>query len=371
MKQLPILYTKTSLNQIQQWQIIVDGDSFYTIEGIKNGKLTSSTPTVCTGKNEGKTNETTAEDQAYKEALSKWTKKKDKGYFENISDIDQGASFFEPMLAKKYEDYKDEIKFPVYSQPKLDGCRCIITRKGMFSRNGNQFVSAPHIFEELKPLFDFNPNYVFDGELYADKLNNDFNKIISLAKKTKPNAFDLKASAETLEYHIYDFPFWVGKFSERYSELKKVLSHLLTNPNSKIRLVETKQCHNQKELDSLYGQYLEEEYEGQIIRIDSNNYENKRTKQLLKRKEFIDEEYKILDIQEGKGNRQGMAGNMIFKNKNGEEFSSNIKGSYSLLKEYLVNKKKYVGKLATIKYFNLTPDGIPRFPFVTAIRDYE
>ena len=35
----------------------------------------------------------------------------------------------------------------------------------------------------MKPLFETNPDLIFDGELYADKFANDFNAICSLVKK--------------------------------------------------------------------------------------------------------------------------------------------------------------------------------------------
>ena len=50
---------------------------------------------------------------------------------------------------------------------------------------------------------------------------------------------------------------------------------------------------------------------------------------------------------------------------------SNVKGNFDYLKEVLDNKDYYIGKLATIKFFQLTPDGIPRFPYAIAFRDYE
>ena len=104
-----------------------------------------------------------------------------------------------------------------------------------------------------------------------------------------------------------------------------------------------------------------------MVRTDGP-YENKRSKHLLKRKEFKDSEFKILDIVEGVGNKSGMAGHMVFKNHKDIEFHSNIKGTREYLKELLTNKNKLIGKSATVKYFNLTPgDEIPRFPYVTNI----
>jgi DNA ligase-1 len=115
-----------------------------------------------------------------------------------------------------------------------------------------------------------------------------------------------------------------------------------------------------------YEKYVNESYEGQILRTDGW-YENKRSKNLLKHKSFIDEEYTIIDICEGEGNRAGTAGYFVFETSEGKPFKSNVKGTWEETAEMLKNRKKLIGKEATVKYFNLTPDGIPRFPYVINI----
>lgn len=371
MKQLPIIYKRTETGAIQQWQIVVEGATYKTTEGQVDGKLTESVATIVEAKNVGRANGTSREEQAIKEAKAKWQKKIDmNGYHTNIKDIDKASLFFEPMLAKKYEDQKDKMTFPVFSQPKLDGMRCILNKDGMWSRQGKRILSAPHIVSQMKPLFDFNPDYIFDGELYADKFADNFNKIISLAKKTKPSPADLQESAELLEYHIYDFPYWEGSFSERFKQLLKVLKHIDIR-KTKIKLVNTVTVKEQAHLDELFAEYLEKGYEGQMVRIDDAKYENKRTNQLLKRKTFKDEEYVILDIEEGTGNRSGMAGSMVFKTDDGKIFRANIMGGFDTYKDLWENKKQYIGEKATVKYFQITPDGVPRFGCVSAIRNYE
>jgi DNA ligase-1 len=312
MKKLEILYKKTELNQIQEWKIVVSKNTFYTEEGILNSKITKSIPTICEGKNPGKKNETTLEDQAYKEALSRWKKKQENGYHINIDNVDNKSLYFEPMLAKKYKDEKDKVVFPVYCQPKLYGGRCVAKKDNLYTRNGKVYVSIPHIFEELKSIFDKHPQLILDGEIYADKLNNDFNKIMSLAKKTKPFKEDLEESKSVLKYHVYDFPSVDGNFSKRYEALKQFFKE---NKFKYIELVETHKVDNEKQLDDLYNSFLSKGYEGQTVRLNIKPYENKRVLQLLKRKEFIDEEYIIKDILEGKGNRSGMAGRMVFETK--------------------------------------------------------
>jgi DNA ligase-1 len=138
------------------------------------------------------------------------------------------------------------------------------------------------------------------------------------------------------------------------------------------RIVETYSCNNEDEVMELYGGYVEKGYEGQMLRTNGK-YENKRSKNLLKHKSFVDDEYTILDIVEGEGNRTGTAGYMVFETIDGKPFKSNVKGTWDETAEMLKSKKKLIGKQATIKYFNLTPDGIPRFPYVINIdrNEYE
>jgi DNA ligase-1 len=270
------------------------------------------------------------------------------------------------MLAKDWHKEKGKIKFPIFSQPKLDGIRCIIKKDGMRSRNGKQIISAPHIFEALKPLFEINPDLVFDGELYADKFANDFNAICSLVKKTKPTENDLLESSKVIEYHIYDLPSCEEVFDVRSTELSNL------NLPECCKLVPTYTLVCENDVDKRYEIYINNGYEGQMIRLNGE-YENKRSKYLLKHKSFIDEEYTILGVEEGIGNKTGMVGSFIFESKTGKRFNSSPKFNWEECTEMWNNRENLIGKSATVKYFNLTPDGVPRFGYVIKIarEDYE
>jgi DNA ligase-1 len=361
---LQTIYKKTKTGATQEWSIEVEGNKYRTHSGQVGGVISTNEWTVCFGKNVGRANATTDDEQAMAEAVAKRTKKLESGYFEDINNINK-QQYFEPMLASKWEDSKDKIQYPIYSQPKLDGIRCIVTKDGMFSRNGKPIISAPHIFDSLKPLFETNPQLIFDGELYADKFANDFNKIVSLVKRTKPTADDLKESKELIEYHIYDLPSVDDVFRIRYRKLCDLIL-----PKCCVRVV-THTVRSEDELMAAYGKYVDAGYEGQMLRLDSK-YENKRSKSLLKHKSFQDSEFTILDICEGEGNKTGQVGYMVFE-IDSKRFKSNVKCSWDEGREILKNKEQLIGKTATIQYFNLTPDGIPRFPYVINIarEDYE
>jgi ATP-dependent DNA ligase len=361
---LDTIYKKTKTGATQEWTIEVVGNKYRTHSGQVGGAITTNEWTVCYGKNVGRANETTDKEQTMAEAIAKRTKKLESGYFENIKHINK-TQYFEPMLASKWEDSKDKITYPIFSQPKLDGIRCVVTKDGMFSRNGKPIISAPHIRESLDDIFDVYPDLILDGELYADKFANDFNKIVSLVKKTKPTDTDLKESKKNIQYWIYDLPDNDIQFGERCERLHELFENYNSFSKHCVE-VETDICNDEDEVMGLYEEYVDNGFEGQMLRLNKE-YENKRSKSLMKHKSFVDEEYTILDIVEGEGNRTGTAGYMVFETIEGKRFKSNVKGTWDETAEMLKSKKKLIGKQATIKYFNLTPDGIPRFPYVINI----
>ena len=364
---LQTIYKKTKTGATQEWSIEVEGNKYRTQSGQVGGVISTNEWTVCFGKNVGRANSTTDDEQALAEAVAKRTKKLESGYFEDINNINE-QQYFEPMLASKWEDSKDKITYPIYSQPKLDGIRCIVTKDGMFSRNGKAIISAPHIFNSLKPLFETNPQLIFDGELYADKFANDFNKIVSLVKRTKPTDEDLAESKKNIQYWIYDLPSVDDTFEIRSQALYDLFMEW-SYFNSHCINVDTDICKSEKEVMELYEGYVEKGYEGQILRLNGK-YENKRSKFLLKHKSFQDSEFTILDICEGEGNKTGQVGYMVFE-IDSKRFKSNVKCSWEEGAEILKSKNKLLGKSATIQYFNLTPDGIPRFPYVININREE
>jgi len=347
------LYKRSTTGKISEWSIEVEGNKFRTISGFTDGLKVTSEWTICEAKSY-----CTSEEQALKQAKALHKKKIDLGAFENIGDIDKPV-FFKPMLAHDYNDYKTKIKYPVATQPKLDGVRAIVQETGMNSRNGKELISAPHIHEALKPLFEQYPDLMFDGELYAPKDSCDFNKIISCVRKTKPTPADLIESKNYIQYWVYDLPSHPGTFTERYRALLE-----LNLPDCCI-IVKTEQADNENDISAYYSDYMAEGYEGQMIRVLDSEYENKRSKYLLKHKTFMDAEFEIRGVVEGKGKLTGKIGKLVF-----DGFESAVNGDHEYL-EKLFKDGNLVGKKATVKYFELTTDGIPRFPKVVYIRDFE
>lgn len=372
----PILYKYTNKGQIQQWEITAVDDYFYTIEGIQGGTLTTSKPTYCKAKNVGRSNETTPVRQAQIEAQAKWQKKVDSGYNEVLS---TEKKFFEPMLAHELSKYEKLLfTVPTFIQPKLDGLRAISRDNSLMSRNGKPYLACPHLHQKGLTL---------DGELYNHEYHDDFNKIVSLAKKQKPTDEELKEAEDKIEFWAYDLPSRSGVFSQRYKTLKLVIEgfeDIAKEDGIKcpFKLVPTYEVKNQADIDSYHEKFLEDGFEGSILRLDLGGYENKRSKQLLKKKDFIDEEFKIIAAVEGEGGRAGTIGKfwvvldeslpyVIHETNPVNCCKSNVKGDFEYLAEVWKDKDKYIGTKATIKYFNRTPDGSLRFPYVIKLNREE
>lgn len=372
MKKYTKLFKRDTTGRVRVWWMEQDGNCYRTTSGLLDGEKITTEWTTAFAKNIGKVNETSDEKQAELEISYIYNRKMAQGgYKDDISKIDE-KGFFKPMLARKYEDvsltsemFENRL---VLSQPKLDGIRCIINAEGMWTRQGKPIISVPHIYKTLEPLFNKNPDLIFDGELYAAEYIDDFNKIVSLVRKQKPTEKDIEESSKGIQYWVYDLPSSNSVFVERFEELKQ---HHETVDHHTLQIVETHVVDNHDHLDELYAEYIERGMEGQIIRLNNKEYENKRSKQLLKRKDFLDDEFEIVEVQEGKGNYANMAGRIVCKLPDGRTFSAGIVGGVERYKQLLDDRTDLVGKMCTVKYFSMTPDGFPRFPKAWAIRDYE
>lgn len=362
----PVLYKRNTNGKIQTWQVEVQGNAYRTISGQKEGKKTTSKWTECKAKNIGKVNEVTPEEQAHLRATAQITLKLEQGRYHLSIDTVDDDDFTDPMLAADYKKYipllQDILNGDWHSQPKLDGMRCIVKKEGMFSRQGKPIVSAPHVHEAYGPIFEEEPDLIIDGELYTDILREDFNQIMSLCKKTKPTPEDLAKSREIIQHWAYDIVEETKPFTQRIEYLGKLVQWL---GSPSIVLTPTHCVTSQEDLNKMYEDYLAKGIEGQILRRGSSLYQmSKRPKDLLKRKEFIDEEYEIIELQEGQGNWSGYVKRVELRTKDGKVFGAGIKGNQEYLAQLLIDKDQYPGCLATVRYQNLTPDGIPRFPVV-------
>jgi ATP-dependent DNA ligase len=178
-----------------------------------------------------------------------------------------------------------------------------------------------------------------------------------MVRKTKPKPEDFVKSKELVQYHVYDtFVITEPDMPFRKRELLRYEAS-----NEFVKIVPTMQVENLRGINSLYEGYLEHGYEGQMVRVDTK-YENKRSKVLLKRKEFITAEFEVIEMLEGQGNWQGAVKHFVLPLNAEKNFQAGVRGDMLTLRNLLEDGQK--PEWVTLRYFTPTPDGVPRFPVV-------
>jgi len=365
----PVLYHKGKAGHLFSWEVWADGDTVFSQAGRVDGKKILS-QSVATPKNIGRSNETTAEEQAILEAKAAHKFKLDRKYSLTKEQAKE-EELFVPMLAQDYfKRIKKDVVYPISMQPKLDGMRCLAYRDEegnvqLISRSGKPW-NLPHIVEELEGVL--GQSDVLDGELYLHQ-EETFQTISSWIKKQQPET-------KRIQYHVYDVPMLGNNpfltWQYRLENLRKFFSNTSFN---KIHIVDAQEATNHDEVLEYQIKVVGDGYEGAIARNYKGMYNfGYRSYDLLKVKSFDDAEFKIVGYGHGEGiatdhvkwlcvNKTGKGG----VNGNGT-FYVVPKGTHEFRARMLREAPQHVGKLLTVKYFGLTDDGIPRFPVGKGIR---
>jgi ATP-dependent DNA ligase len=279
-----------------------------------------------------------------------------------------------PMLAYPVSDKPIDYNNKISMQPKLDGVRCIIqseitifgfTEIVAYSRTGKVWRNIDHILFNLKPWFALNPNVILDGELYNHDLRDNFEKIISLVRKTKPTDEDRLEASKLTQFHCYDIIDETKTFEERNIFIMQNVPR-----NHCIKHVKTQAVATESLAKTIHQQNLDNGYEGSILRTN-DTYDCKRSHNLRKFKDFHDAEATITGWVEGKGKRIGTIGKFIAVDDDGVEFGMPVMDKFKYLQDNFEEMQTWKGKIATFTYFERTKAGSYRHPLFKAIRDYE
>jgi DNA ligase-1 len=361
----PPLYSLDAHGQVRQWDISVmaqkDGSAIITrVHGLQNGKRQINNKAISEGKNIGRSNETTPFEQAVSEAESMWKKALDKGFQETIPDFSEPAKIWLPMKAQSWHKQSHKIIYPAYIQPKFNGVRSLVEAKEeeiiYHSSRNKTYTTINHLDSYIREYF--NKDIIPDGEIYVHLW--PLNKIVSSVKKCHPET-------RQLQFWIFDLAITDKMFEHRWAWIDE---HIPKH-HPFIKKAPTFLVKNKEDVERYYEKFISAGYEGAMIRNAHGMYRFKyRSADILKKPEYLREEFLIVGGKEGTGLDKGC---VIFmcKAKNEKEFEVRPQGSVELRREYFKNLKKYIGKNLTVKYKELTAYGIPHCGVGESIRDYE
>lgn len=364
------LFINHSSGKTGSWEIVVEslpnGHANISTHACKvlGGNPVTYTRVVTEGKNIGRANETSPLEQAISEAQSKVAKKVDKGYLRDKPEegvvATNGLGLTKPMLAHEFSKV-GKVNYPAFAQPKLDGNRCLAARVNgeitLWSRSGKLF-DLPHIKAALDDVL-VEEGVILDGELYVHgKVLQEINALIK------------KQRSETtqIQYHVYDMV-----LEQNYQERLARLETMIHDNHSHIVLCETHIVNNEDELMERHAHWVALGYEGSIVRDSDTAYQSKRSKALIKVKDFQDAEFEVVAVQQGTPRtlKCGTALECAIYEccaGNGLRFRVTAPGDMHQKHQAYLERASAIGKRLTVKFFNKTADGIPFLPVAIDFR---
>jgi len=278
----------------------------------------------------------------------------------------------------------------------------------MRTYGNKRFNFMEHVATELKLFLSYcPPGTQADGELYRHRVH--FQSITSITRqKDNPHPeerevhyylFDLiyqdaqgttreqrrEMLERTYRYYIHDRGLTLPTpLTERVTVNGRILEIPVFQEvvGTCLQLVPVINAYNHEEVVAIRSAYERQEFEGAMLKKLANGaqvgslqyksslYRPDKGTNILKFKTFQEEEAVCIGVTEGEGREAGVA---IFtvKDKRGNILDVRPKGKFELRRHWFQHPEEVIGKEITIKYQELTVDGVFRFPVVKAIRDYE
>ena len=374
--QLDPIYRIGSTGNTLIWMIGFDGErlviQYGTVREEKEGRLKVDNTEV-----EVNSSGRDLYEQAMLEAKSRRKRKIDNGYFENYSEGDMiDVVAISSMLCNKWSPEKNQLKrWPVWVQPKLDGirCRCYVLEDEVkfISRTNIEIMWLESLKSEVKEFCatlsrilieeGYPPIFKLDGELFSDHI--PFDKLSGIVRLKKNKSDD----EELIDYYIFDIVLGVNA---TYDERWNIVHYAMEEREwGRIRLVYPNVAESKDEIVAAHDEFVSQGYEGVIVRKIGGNTEKERSESyykgtrcsnLMKYKEFLDEEGEIIGAEEGSGREKG-AVVWTIRDDRGNEFSVRPKGSIEDRKRMYENREEYIGMRYKYRYQGLDDDRKPRF----------
>ena len=179
-----------------------------------------------------------------------------------------------------------------------------------------------------------------------------------------------KHDTQKLQFHRYDVCDKAGDDMRRRVDRMNLLA-----TSNFVRQVRTYKVEDSELIKQWHDKFVSDGYEGIILRDPKATYKFKyRGPRLLKYKEFNDKEFTITGYWYDQRQYDGALHRCIkFKcySDTGITFDVVPKGSLKQRNRWFKEGWKFIGKELTVRYQELSEDGVPIFPIGVGIRDFE
>jgi DNA ligase-1 len=265
------------------------------------------------------------------------------------------------LLAESWNGFQDITGWQM--SEKLDGIRAYWDGTQFYSRNGNTFA-VPAWFREKFPK-----DMHLDGEFWMGR--GRFQETSGFVRRA-----DAGEHWRRIFYMMFDAPSVEAGFEDRLAAIGKL------DLPAWAKLLPHAACPSLDALRMYLAAVEEQGGEGVMLRQPMSRYYRVRSTTLLKVKTFFDTEVEVTGYTAGKGRHSGAVGalEVIVREtitltagkkkctlKGGTEFEVGT----GLSDDQRQPGRIPIGALVTVRFQELSKDGIPRFPSLIGVRDYE
>lgn len=280
-------------------------------------------------------------------------------------DEEQVGAYFTQSLTEKGESW--------FGSRKLDGIRCaaiinpVKQTVSLLSRQGKDLSRLPlgqKLLDELKQMnfLNFPTPFVLDGEICVFEEGKDnFSKANSIVMKIVRNSEEVEADAGALSFNVFDLlsmDEFAGKVDSRPFKERLGLLQKLKFSSDQFTLVKQERITSLSDLNQLRDRANQHGWEGVMLRRADSAYAGKRTNDLIKCKQFLDAEFRIVGfnassmrIVEGGREREERLLASIDVEYRGGVVSVGSGFSLEERRRLLLEGDRLIGQQATICYF--------------------
>lgn len=248
------------------------------------------------------------------------------------------------LLAESWDNAQDLAGW--WMSEKLDGVRAYWDGRRLISRLGNTFHAPDWFLEGF-------PDSPLDGELWIAR--KQFQRTVGIVRRQ-----DRSDHWKEVSYVAFDAPAFDGPFEARLAFVQDYVGRHLP---PYLRAHEHLACEGVEHLRVELARVETLGGEGLMLRSPASMYEVGRSITLLKVKNFLDAEARVLEHLPGAGRHKGRLGALLVALADGTKFSVGT-GFSDAQRE----QPPAIGSLITFRYQELSEGGVPRFPSFLGMR---
>lgn len=274
------------------------------------------------------------------------------------------------QLCLPIEKAKGKLNFPMLASEKLDGVYCLAlvldNNCHIYSRTGEEYLSLNHLKAEFVRLSYYSQLEVFIFEAYAPNVKQPvISGFCRDTKKQHPLIGAYIHDAMTLKDFCTND---TDSYYSRYNYLKACMNSEIYH---ELHIIKQKEVFSKEHLIQYADFMIATGCEGVVAREEFSSYQaGKRNKSMIKVKQGVSFDLKVVALEEGEGKYKCAVGKLVCEDKAGKK----VRVGSGLTDEQrhdwwdIAGSHEIIGKIVQVDAMAVSTKGVLREPRFKGIR---